>query len=510
MTATRSGKYVLSIDQGTTSSRAILFDDKAQPLVTAAEPLKQHYPAPGWVEHDADEIWAAVLKVCKKVLTGIDAAEVAAIGITNQRETTVLWDRLTGEPLNKAIVWQDRRTAQMLQEMRSPDFEAEVAARTGLLLDPYFSASKLAWLFANRPEFRARAVSGNICFGTIDSWLIFKLTGGRVHATDATNASRTMLFDINTGRWDSRLCNKFQITDAVLPKVRNCQDDYGVARARHLGGEIPILGVAGDQQAAAYGQACFEPGMIKATFGTGCFVLANTGTRKITSQNRMLSTIAYQLDGQRTYALEGAIFMAGATLAWLRDGLGLFKELAESEAMAAQAATDSGVYLVPAFTGLGAPHWDADARGAILGLTRGADRNDIVRAGLESVAYQTRDLLEAISSDMEQAGENGALELRVDGGMTVNRWLMQCLADILGGPVEVAAVSEATALGAAYHAGQRAGLYGTQAELAKAWQAARYFEPQMSADERERKYDGWLAAVARVRSTQAEAEAEPI
>ncbi len=492
--------YVLAIDQGTTSTRAILFDEAGRPRATSAVPLTQIYPAPGQVEHDAEEIWRSVLKVCRAVLSEVGAAAIAAIGITNQRETTVVWDRATGEPLANAIVWQDRRTAPLCAELEREGWGAHVAETTGLIIDPYFSATKLAWLLAHVPGLRARAERGEVCFGTIDSFLLFKLTGGALHATDATNAARTKLFDIRSGTWDARLLTRLGIPDAVLPEVRDSQGDFGTTAPEHFGMTIPIRGVAGDQQAAAHGHACFRPGMLKATYGTGCFAVANTGDEKVASATRMLSTVLHQRDGVRTFALEGAIFMAGATIQWLRDALGLIASAEESEALARDADPNPGVYLVPAFQGLGAPFWDAEAKAAIVGMSRAASKADIVAAGLEAVAFQTRDLLTAMRQDMAVSDIGSTHPLRVDGGMTANAWAMQRLADILGETVEVAAVPETTALGAAYHAGQAVGFYGDDATLAELWTPAKVYEPLMGEAEREARYGGWLEAVARVRS----------
>ena len=492
--------FVLAIDQGTTSTRAILFDREGRARATAQMPLTQIYPAPGQVEHDPEEIWRSVLHVGREVLSGVGAKSVDAAGITNQRETTVVWERATGKPLANAIVWQDRRTADLCAELTREGWSAHVAEATGLVIDPYFSATKLAWLLRNVPGLEARARAGEVCFGTVDSFLLFRLTGGKLHLTDATNAARTKLYDIRSGRWDERLLERLGVPHAMLPEVRDTQGDFGHTEHEHFGAAIPIRGVAGDQQAAAYGQACFRPGMLKATFGTGCFVLANTGEAKVASATRMLSTIFHQLEGKRCYALEGAIFMAGATVQWLRDSLGLIASAAESEALARDADPNSGVYLVPAFQGLGAPFWDANARAAILGLTRAASKSDLVAAGLEAVAFQTRDLLTAMQRDMVRSRIPAPSTLRVDGGMTANAWFMQRLADILCQRVEVALNPETTALGAAYHAGQAVGFFGDAGELEKAWAPARAFEPKMSESEREARYGGWLDAVARVRS----------
>jgi len=496
-----TARYVLAIDQGTTSTRAILFDEAGRPHATASTPLTQIYPAPGQVEHDPEEILRSVLQVCRAVVGEVGPQAIAAIGITNQRETTLVWDRTTGKPLANAIVWQDRRTAPLCAELEREGWGAHVAETTGLVIDPYFSATKLAWLLTNVPGLAERAARGEVCFGTVDSFLLFRLTGGMLHATDATNASRTGLFDIRTGTWDARLLDRLGIPRVMLPEVRDSQGDFGMTAPKHFGVAIPIRGVAGDQQAAAHGQACVRPGMMKATYGTGCFVVANTGDEKVASATRMLSTILYQRDGARTFALEGAIFMAGATIQWLRDSLGLIASAADSEALAREATTNSGVYLVPAFQGLGAPFWDADAKAAIVGLSRAASKANIVAAGLEAVAFQTRDLLGAMRQDMAASGIVHASALRVDGGMTANAWAMQRLADTLGETVEVAAIPETTALGAAYNAGQAVGFYGDDAALAETWTPAKVYEPAMGEVEREARYAGWLEAVARVRSS---------
>ena len=494
--------YVLAIDQGTTSTRAILFDEAGRPGPTASVPLRQIYPAPGQVEHDANEIWDAVVEVCRAVLREAGADEIAAIGITNQRETTVVWDRATGEPLANAIVWQDRRTAPLCAELEREGWRAHVAEATGLIIDPYFSATKLSWLLSNVPGLAKRAARGEVCFGTVDSYLVFKLTAGALHVTDATNAARTMLFDIRTGTWDARLLERLGIPRGMLPDVRDSQGDFGVTAPDLFGVALPIRGVAGDQQAAAQGQVCYRPGMTKATYGTGCFVVANTGGDKVASQTRMLSTILNQRSGARTFALEGSIFMAGATIQWLRDNLGLIDSAEKTEALARDADPNSGVYLVPAFQGLGAPFWDAEAKAAIVGMSRAAGKADIVAAGLEAVALQTRDLLTAMRRDMGASGIGDSGTLRVDGGMTANGWAMQRLADILGERVAVAPIPETTALGAAYLAGQVVGFYGDDAALAETWTPARVYEPVMGEDERESRYAGWLEAVSRVRSRE--------
>ena len=491
---------VLAIDQGTTSTRAILFDEAGCPGATASRPLSQIYPSPGQVEHDPEEIWHSVLEVCRAVLEEAGADRIVAVGITNQRETTIVWDRTTGQPLANAIVWQDRRTAPLCATLEEEGWGPHVAAATGLIIDPYFSATKLAWLLANVPGLAERAGRGEVCFGTVDSYLLFKLTGGALHITDATNAARTMLFDIRSGTWDEMLLERLSVPRAMLPEVRDSQGDLGTTSPDLFGVPLPIRGVAGDQQAAAQGQVCYEPGMLKATYGTGCFIVANTGNAKVVSATRMLSTILHQRTGLRTYALEGAIFMAGATIQWLRDNLGLIASAEESEALAREADPNSGVYLVPAFQGLGAPFWDAEAKAAIVGMSRAATKADIVTAGLEAVALQTRDLLTAMRQDMAASGITDCGTLRVDGGMTANGWAMQRLADILGEPVEVAPIPETTALGAAYLAGQAVGFYGNDAVLAKTWVPAQVYEPVMGEAEREARYAGWLEAVARVRS----------
>ncbi|HYD99431.1 MAG TPA: glycerol kinase GlpK [Alphaproteobacteria bacterium] len=491
-------QFVLAIDQGTTSSRAIVFDAAARPVASAQRELRQFYPADGWVEHDAHDIWTDTLHVCRAALEKADVApgEVAAIGITNQRETTVLWDRATGDPLHMAIVWQDRRTAAFCRQLKEQGAEGLVRERTGLLIDPYFSGTKLAWMLDNLPGARARAERGELCFGTVDSWLLFNLTGGRVHATDATNASRTLLFNIRTGAWDEELLRLLNIPAALLPEVRDNSADYGTTDPALFGAAIPISGMAGDQQAATVGQACFAPGMIKSTYGTGCFALMNIGGEFTLSKNRLLTTIAYRLDGRTTYALEGSIFVAGAAVQWLRDGLRVIPDAAASAQHANDVADTGGVYLVPAFTGLGAPHWDPDARGAIVGLTRDSTVSHIVRAALEAVCYQTRDLMGAMAADSGQT----ARSLRVDGGMVRNDWVCQFLADTLDLPVERPVVTETTALGAAYLAGLRAGVYPSLDSVSAGWARDRKFEPAMEEARREKLYAGWQTAVRRVAS----------
>ena len=486
--------YILAIDQGTTSSRAILFDKDMRPVQSCQQEFPQYFPQSGWVEHDAQEIWASVQAVVGGVMAqaGCTAKDIAAIGITNQRETTLVWDRNTGAPIHKAIVWQDRRTSAFCDRLRAEGHEAEITQKTGLLLDPYFSATKLHWLLTHVEGAAERAARGELLFGTMDSYLIWKLTEGRAHVTDATNAARTMLYDIRQGCWDAQICALMQVPPAMLPDVRDCASEFGTTTL--FGADIPILGVAGDQQAATIGQACFEPGMLKSTYGTGCFALLNTGDTLVTSKNRMLGTIAYQLGGKPTYALEGSIFIAGAVVQWLRDGLGLISAAHDTADMAAAADPTQSLYLVPAFTGLGAPYWNTDCRGAIFGLTRNSGPKEFAKAALQSVGYQTRDLLLAMQDDMGRPGE---AVLRVDGGMTASDWTMQFLSDILGAPVDRPKVLETTALGAAWLAGSRAGIYPDQQGFADSWACDRRFEPQMDAPRRDRLYSGWQDAVSR-------------
>ncbi len=491
--------YILAIDQGTTSTRALLFDESGSPMRVKQKELRPIFPQDGWVEHDANEIWAATLEVARGLLTsGTRADNIAAIGITNQRETTVLWDRASGEPLHNAIVWQDRRTAALCEKLKAEGKEATVQAKTGLLLDPYFSGTKLAWLLDHIPGARERAAKGELCFGTIDCWLIYKLTGGAAHVTDATNASRTMLFNIATQEWDDEILGWLDIPRALLPEVKDCCADFGMTEASLFGVPIIIAGVAGDQQAATVGQACFEPGLMKSTYGTGCFAMLNTGSAQVTSKNRLLTTVAYRLKGETTYALEGSIFMAGAIMQWLRDEMGLIKNAADSAVLAAKADPNSSVVLVPAFTGLGAPYWDPHARAAIFGMVRDTGAAEVVRAAIESVSFQTRDLMDAMGADMKSAGLSDPQALRVDGGMVANDWFMQNLTDMIGRPVERPAVTETTALGAAYLAGMQVGFYGSTQDVAKNWQCERRFAPVMAAGEREARYGRWVQAVGRV------------
>ena len=490
--------YVLSIDQGTTSSRAIIFDGDMRPVATAQEEFTQYFPDSGWVEHDATEIWASVAATCRAAMEKADvkAGDIAGIGITNQRETTLIWDRNTGEAIHKAIVWQDRRTSDTCAALKAAGHEAMVTEKTGLLLDPYFSGTKVKWLLDNVEGARARAEKGELLFGTMDSYLIWKLTDGASHVTDATNAARTLMYNIREGQWDADICSMLGVPMGMLPEVKDCAADFGMARADLFGGEIPILGVAGDQQAATIGQACFEPGMLKSTYGTGCFALLNTGDRLVASENRLLGTIAYQFNGKPTYALEGSIFIAGAVVQWLRDGLKIIRDAKETQPLAEAADPAQQLYLVPAFVGLGAPYWDADCRGAIYGLTRGSGPEEFAKAALQSVGYQTRDLWEAMRAD----GAGGEAVLRVDGGMTASDWTMQFLSDILGAPVDRPVMQETTALGAAWLAGMRAGIYPDQAGFAANWALDRRFEPALAKDDRDALYAGWKDAVGRTLS----------
>ncbi|WP_439273156.1 glycerol kinase GlpK [Pseudochrobactrum sp. HB0163] len=488
-------KLILAIDQGTTSSRAICFDEKHKIVGLGQQEFTQYYPKSGWVEHDPEEIWQSVIATCKQAVVQAEAAmaDVAAIGITNQRETVVVWDKITGKPVYNAIVWQDRRTQKECLKLKKQGLEPRIRRKTGLLLDPYFSGTKLAWILNKVSGARKKAAKGDLLFGTIDSFLIWRLTGGKVHATDATNASRTLLFNIEQNDWDDELLNLFGIPRAMLPEVKDCADDFGVSDAAILGAQIPILGVAGDQHAAMIGQACFEKGMLKATFGTGCFALLNTGKDKVLSRNRLLTTIAYRLNGEVTYALEGSIFVAGAAVQWLRDGLKIIKNAAESGELALQADEAQDVYLVPAFVGLGAPYWDAEARGAIYGLTRNSGPAEIAKAALESVAFQAHDLLEAMHKDWK-TDENDVV-LRVDGGMVASDWTMQNLADILNAPVDRPVILETTALGAAWLAGMKAGLWGNMQAFSQGWEQQQRFEPLMDSALRKRKMNGWRKSV---------------
>jgi glycerol kinase len=489
--------YLLAIDQGTTSTRAILFDAALAPVSTAQQEFRQIYPAPGLVEHDPEDIWSSTVATGRAAMAkaGARAQDVAALGITNQRETTIVWERSTGRPIHNAIVWQDRRTADACAALRHAGDEPAVAERTGLVLDPYFSATKIGWLLDHVAGARAAADAGRLAFGTVDSFLLWRLTGGRVHATDATNAARTLLLDIREGRWAPALCELFGVPVPLLPQVRDCAGDFGTTQPELFDGPIRILGVAGDQQAATVGQGCFQPGMMKSTYGTGCFALLNTGAQPVVSKNRLLTTIAYQLAGKRSYALEGAIFVAGAAVQWLRDALKVIGQAPDVNALAAKADPAEQVYLVPAFVGLGAPWWDTQARGALFGLTRNSGVAELARASLEAVGYQTRDLLEAMRADWPARGADTVL--RVDGGMAASDVTMQFVADILAAPVDRPVVMETTALGAAYLAGLAAGLCPDLAGFAATWKRERRFEPRMDDVTRERKWAGWRDAVAR-------------
>ncbi len=493
--------YVLAIDQGTTSSRSILFDASMQPVATGQKEFQQHYPKSGWVEHDPEDIWKGVVSTARSALrkAKLEATDVAAIGITNQRETIVVWERDTGKPVHNAIVWQDRRTAPMCEKLKAEGLEKTFTAKTGLLLDPYFSGTKLAWILDEVKGARERAEKGELLAGTIDTFLIWRLTGGKAHVTDATNASRTLLYNIETNEWDDELLKILRVPKTLLPEVKDSAADFGVTEKKLFGTAIPILGVAGDQQAAVIGQACFAPGMLKATYGTGCFAVLNTGQTMVSSKNRLLTTIAYRLDGVTTYALEGSIFVAGAAVQWLRDGLKIIGKAADSGALAEKADPTQELYLVPAFVGLGAPHWDAEARGAIYGLTRNSGPAEFARATLESVAYQTRDLLDAMRKDWHD-GENDTV-LRVDGGMVASDWMLQFLADMLDAPVDRPTQLETTALGAAWLAGSRAGVWPSAEEFSAGWKLDRQFCPQMDTAERETRLKGWRDAVRRTLST---------
>lgn len=491
--------FVLAIDQGTTSTRAIVFDSEYRIRGLGQQEFPQHFPRSGWVEHDAQDLWRTTVETVRAALaqSGVSTDQIAGCGITNQRETTLLWDRETGHPIGPAIVWQDRRTTETCAALKGDGLEPDVMTRTGLLLDPYFSATKLAWLLDNIEGARAKAADGRLAFGTVDSWLLWNLTGGKVHATEVTNASRTLLFNIRQQKWDEELLRIFRIPAAVLPEVRDTASEFGTIDPALFGAPIPIRGIAGDQQAATIGQACFTPGMMKSTYGTGCFALLNTGTDLVPSTNRLLTTIAYRLDGRTTYALEGSIFIAGAAVQWLRDGLKILERADQSGMMAAAADPHQDVYLVPAFTGLGAPYWDADARGALFGLTRNTGPNELVRAALEAVCYQTCDLVDAMRRDWS---ESAGTVLRVDGGMVASDLTMQWLADLLGAPVDRPAVLETTALGAAWLAGRQAGVWPDEEGFAQGWRRDRRFEPSMDTSTRARKLAGWRDAVQRTLS----------
>ena len=488
--------YIIAIDQGTTSTRSIVFDDQFAIVGQGQEEFAQHFPKSGWVEHKPQDLLTSVITTCKKALNDgkIRAKDILALGITNQRETTLLWDKVSGEPIYNAIVWQDRRTSKFCDKLRSDGLEELITRTTGLLLDPYFSATKLKWLLDNVEGARAKAEAGELLFGTVDTYLIWHLTNGVIHATDATNASRTMLYDINESKWSSEICDVLNIPMSILPEVRNCSDDFGVCDEKILGYKIPIKGVAGDQHAATIGQACFKPGMMKSTYGTGCFALLNTGQSIVRSNNKLLTTIAYQFDGKPTYALEGSIFIAGAVVQWLRDGLQIIKSAAETQDLAIQADSNQQVIIVPAFTGLGAPYWNADCRGAIYGLTRNSGPAELAKAALECVGFQTRDLLEAMQSDWHDDGEEKPV-LRVDGGMTSSNWAMQFLADILNAGVDRPKTLETTAVGAAWLAGSAVGYYPPFTEFSRLWKSESHFTPIMQEEQRERKYSAWKSAV---------------
>lgn len=488
--------YILAIDQGTTSTRVIIFDKWGKPLTTAQQTIQQYFPQDGWVEHSPVEIWQTTLALCQQALkqAAIGSQDLIGIGITNQRETTIVWDAVTGQAIYPAIVWQDRRTADFCKELKVQGYEKLIIEKTGLLIDPYFSATKLRWILDNVPSARIRANKGELRFGTVDSFLLWQLTGGKSHHTDATNAARTLLFNIHSQQWDKELLTLFDIPESLLPSVLDCAANFGETCSKIFTSAVPILGIAGDQQAALFGQACFKMGMVKSTYGTGCFMIKNTGDSPVRSKNRLLTTVAYRLKGKPTYAIEGSIFVAGATIQWLRDGLQLIDNAEDTESIAKSTPDTKGVYLVPAFTGLGAPYWDPKARGAIFGLTRDTGIKEIVTAGLESVCYQTVDLLLAMQED----GSSPLTALRVDGGMVTNSWLMQFLADILNVSVERPQISETTALGVAWLVGLQAGVYQSLDEIAGYWHLQTRFEPTMSAQKRQQLYEGWLQAVKRV------------
>lgn len=488
-------QHILAIDQGTTSSRAIIFDEKMEIIASAQQEFTQIFPASGWVEHDPGEIWSSTLNVCRAAINKVESGtgSIAAIGITNQRETTIIWDKETGQPIHNAIVWQDRRTDSICKSLKSDGLEETITEKTGLLLDPYFSGTKIKWLLDHVEGARERAREGNLLFGTVDCYLLWKLTGGKVHATDATNAARTLLYNIREGGWDEEICAILDIPMQMLPEVKDCASDFGKTCSGIFEQNIPIRGIAGDQQAATIGQACFNSGMMKSTYGTGCFALLNTGAELVRSRNKLLGTIAYQLNGEVTYALEGSIFVAGAVVQWMRDGLRIIKDAEEAQILAAAADDSQDIYVVPAFTGLGAPYWNADCRGAIYGLTRNTGPNEIARAALESVAYQTRDLLDAMRADW--GGEDNIL--RVDGGMSASDWTMQFLADILDAPVDRPKILETTARGVAWLAGMHIDFYPQQEEFARNWKSERRFVPSIDPEARAAKYQGWQKAVAR-------------
>ncbi len=488
--------FIAAIDQGTTSTRCIIFDKDLKAIASAQEEFTQHFPNSGWVEHDPSDLVSTVKSTFAQAIkeAGLMPSDIASIGITNQRETLVLWDRITGEPLYNAIVWQDRRTADFCQSLKDQGLEAMITEKTGLRADPYFSGTKLHWLLNNVEGAKERAANGELYAGTVDSWLIWTLSGGKHHVTDASNASRTMLYNIHEGQWDDEILTTFDIPKSLLAEVKDSSADFGQTTESGLGAVIQIGGVAGDQHAAMVGQACFEPGMMKSTYGTGCFAMVNTGDKAVTSKHNLLTTVAYQLDGKTTYALEGSIFIAGAVVQWLRDGIGIVEEAAETEAMAKASDPKENVYLVPAFVGLGAPYWNPNVRGAMFGITRGTGPNEFARAALESVGYQTLDLIDAMRADSGEL-QDAELVLRVDGGMTASNWTMQFLADMLDCEVDRPTVLETTALGVAYLAGYQAGIYPEPQQFAKEWALDTRFEPAMDGEVRAQKYDGWKRAV---------------
>lgn len=491
--------FILAIDQGTTSSRAIIFSQAFEIVAIAQQEFKQYFPKSGWVEHDPEDIWDTTLATCRKVLhkSGLEAKQIAAIGITNQRETTIVWDRETGIPIHRAIVWQDRRSAEICRRLETQGYGTVITEKTGLIVDSYFSGTKIAWLLEHVQGARKKAEEGKLAFGTVDSFLLWRLTGGKVHATDASNASRTMLFDIHNNSWDGELLKILQIPATMLPEVKDSSDDFGMTESSLLGAQIPVRGVAGDQQAALIGQACFQPGMVKSTYGTGCFIVLNTGQTAVTSRNRLLTTIGYRLNGRTTYALEGSIFVAGAAVQWMRDAMGLIESAQDTGRLARSADSNQDVYLVPAFTGLGAPHWDPQARGAIFGITRSTGPAELSRAALESVCYQSKDLLDAMRGDWPARQET---ILRVDGGMVASNWTMQFLADILNAPVDRPQILETTAAGTAYLAGLYQGIYPEPQEFARSWAREHRFSPLLEEEVRQRKYTGWQDAVRRTLS----------
>ncbi|WP_108060695.1 glycerol kinase GlpK [Poseidonibacter lekithochrous] len=497
-------KYILAIDQGTTSSRAILFNKQMKIEATSQEEFPQYFPNSGWVEHNSNDLFETVLNSCKNVLKEVNAniEDIVSIGITNQRETTVVWDKHTGEAIYNAIVWQDRRTADECNEFKKSGYEKMIIEKTGLLFDPYFSGMKLRWILENVEGAKQKAVDGDLLFGTVDSFLIWKLTNGEKHLTDATNAARTMLYNIKTNKWDEDICKLLDIPMNILPEVKDCADDFGLVSEDFFGKEIPINGVAGDQQSAAVGQACFEPGMVKSTYGTGCFALLNIGEKMVTSKNKLLTTIAYRIDGKTSYALEGSIFIAGAVIQWLRDGLKIINEAKEAQELAKDADMNQQLYLVPAFTGLGAPYWDTKCRGAIYGLTRGSGPKEFSKAALESVAYQTRDLLDAMNDDLSSFDEplTNKTILRVDGGMAASDYTMQFLSNILDATIDRPEILETTALGVAWLAGMKTGFYPNQEEFSKNWILERRFDSSMDNTTREKLYDGWKDSVRRTLS----------